>query len=51
LGEAAGRLAAGVLFNFDILLAPALGAALMAASTVVVAINARFLRVSRAGAP
>ena len=40
-------LAAGVLYNFGILLSPAVGAVLMAASTVVVAINARFLRVSR----
>ena len=43
------QLAAGVLYNFGILLSPAVGAVLMAASTVVVAINARFLRVSRAG--
>ena len=42
-------LAAGVLYNFGILLSPAVGAVLMAASTVVVAINARFLRVSRTG--
>jgi Cu2+-exporting ATPase len=42
-------LAAGVLYSFGILLSPAVGAVLMAASTVVVAINARFLRVSRAG--
>jgi P-type Cu2+ transporter len=40
-------LAAGVLSHFGILLSPAVGAVLMAASTVVVAINARFLRVSR----
>jgi Cu2+-exporting ATPase len=40
-------LAAGVLYSFGILLSPAVGAVLMAASTVVVAINARFLRVSR----
>jgi Cu2+-exporting ATPase len=40
-------LAAGVLYNSGILLSPAVGAVLMAASTVVVAINARFLRVSR----
>jgi Cu2+-exporting ATPase len=38
-------LAAGVLYSRGILLSPAVGAALMAASTVVVAINARFLRV------
>jgi Cu2+-exporting ATPase len=42
-------LAAGVLYSFGILLSPAMGAVLMAASTVVVAINARFLHVSRAG--
>jgi Cu2+-exporting ATPase len=41
-------LAAGVLYSFGILLSPAVGAVLMAASTVVVAINARFLRLSRA---
>jgi Cu2+-exporting ATPase len=39
--------AAGVLYNFGILLSPAVGAVLMSASTVVVAVNARFLRVSR----
>lgn len=38
-------LAAGVLYKFGILLSPAAGAALMAVSTVVVAINARLLRV------
>ena len=41
-------LAAGVLYNFGIVLSPAAGAALMALSTVIVAINARFLRVQRA---
>jgi Cu2+-exporting ATPase len=41
-------LAAGVLYRFGILLSPALGAALMALSTIIVAINARFLRVERA---
>jgi Cu2+-exporting ATPase len=40
-------LAAGVLYRFGIVLSPALGAALMALSTVIVAINARFLRVQR----
>ncbi|HOI74542.1 MAG TPA: copper-translocating P-type ATPase [Syntrophales bacterium] len=40
-------LAAGVLYKFGILLSPAMGAVLMALSTVIVAINARFLRVSR----
>ncbi|MHB8772779.1 MAG: heavy metal translocating P-type ATPase [Syntrophales bacterium] len=38
-------LAAGVLYKFGILLTPALGAVLMALSTVIVAINARFLKV------
>ncbi len=38
-------LAAGVLYGAGILLSPALGAALMAISTVVVAVNARLLRL------
>ena len=38
-------LAAGVLYAWDILLTPAMGAVLMSASTVVVAINARLLRI------
>jgi P-type Cu2+ transporter len=38
-------LAAGILYNTGILLSPALGAVLMSVSTVVVAINARLLRV------
>lgn len=38
-------LAAGVAYGAGILLDPALGAALMAASTIIVAINARFLRI------
>ena len=42
-------LAAGVLYRFGILLSPAAGAALMALSTVIVAINARFLHVERSG--
>jgi len=37
-------LAAGVLYQSGILLAPALGAVLMSLSTVIVAINAQFLR-------
>lgn len=37
-------LAAGVLAGFGIVLSPAVGAVLMSLSTVVVAINARFLR-------
>ena len=36
-------LAAGVLYNFGILLSPAAGAVLMSLSTVIVSINARFL--------
>lgn len=38
-------LAAGVLYKFGILLSPAAGAVLMSASTVIVAINARLLKV------
>ncbi len=38
-------LAAGVLYEYGILLSPAMGAALMSLSTVIVAVNARFLRV------
>jgi len=38
-------LAAGVLFTYGILLTPALGALLMSLSTVIVAVNARFLRI------
>ncbi len=37
-------LAAGVLFNWDILLSPAIGAVLMSLSTIVVAINAQLLK-------
>ena len=37
-------LAAGVLYSYGILLSPAVGALLMSMSTVIVAINARFLR-------
>ena len=39
-------LAAGVLFPLGIVLSPAVGAALMSLSTVIVAINARFIRVN-----
>ncbi len=39
--------AAGVLYKFGILLGPAAGAALMSLSTVIVAINARMLKVER----
>lgn len=38
-------LAAGVLFTYGILLSPAIGAILMSASTIIVAINARLLRI------
>ena len=40
-------LAAGVLYNVGIVLTPAVGAALMAVSTVIVAVNATFLRLDR----
>lgn len=40
--------AAGVLYSYGILLGPAAGAALMSVSTVVVAVNARMLRLNRA---
>jgi Cu2+-exporting ATPase len=38
-------LAAGVLYSFGILLSPALGAVLMSLSTIIVAINAKLLKV------
>ncbi len=38
-------LAAGVLYNQGIVISPALGAALMSLSTIIVAINARLLRI------
>ena len=38
-------LAAGVLYAWGVLLSPAVGAGLMAVSTVVVAVNARLLRI------
>lgn len=40
-------LAAGILYSYGILLSPAMGAVLMSLSTVIVAINARFLRVEK----
>ncbi len=40
-------LAAGALYAWRVLLSPAVGAALMAASTVIVAINARLLKIRR----
>jgi Cu2+-exporting ATPase len=39
--------AAGVLFSWGIVFGPAVGAALMSLSTVIVAINARLLSVER----
>jgi Cu2+-exporting ATPase len=41
-------LAAGVLYRYGILLSPAMGAILMGLSTVIVAINASFLRITKA---
>ena len=38
-------LAAGVLYDYGIMVSPAVGAALMSLSTVIVAINASFLKV------
>ncbi|MGZ4918985.1 MAG: copper-translocating P-type ATPase [Halobacteriota archaeon] len=40
-------LAAGVLYPFGIILTPAAGAVLMSASTVIVAINSRFLKLAQ----
>lgn len=37
-------LAAGVLYRWDIMLSPAIGAVLMSLSTIVVAVNAKFLK-------
>lgn len=39
--------AAGILYSAGILLSPAMGAVLMSMSTVIVAINARFLKIER----
>jgi Cu2+-exporting ATPase len=39
-------LAAGILYSAGIMLSPAMGAVLMSASTIVVAINARMLRIT-----
>jgi Cu2+-exporting ATPase len=38
-------LAAGILYNQGIIISPAIGAALMSASTVIVAVNAKLLRI------
>jgi Cu2+-exporting ATPase len=40
-------LAAGILYPFGIVLTPAVGAILMSVSTVIVAINSRFLKLAR----
>ncbi len=40
-------LAAGVLYTYGVLLSPAIGAVLMSLSTVIVAINARFLKIAK----
>jgi Cu2+-exporting ATPase len=40
-------LAAGVLASYGVLLSPAMGAILMSLSTVIVAINARFLKIRK----
>lgn len=40
-------LAAGIFYSLGVILSPALGAVLMSVSTVIVAANARLLRVSR----
>ena len=41
-------LAAGLLYAYGIILSPAVGALLMSASTIIVAINARLLKMPRA---
>jgi Cu2+-exporting ATPase len=40
-------LAAGILYPYGILLSPAAGAILMAASTVIVSVNSQFLKISK----
>ncbi|MFW6160870.1 MAG: heavy metal translocating P-type ATPase, partial [Acidobacteriota bacterium] len=40
-------LAAGLLISYGIILSPAMGAVLMSLSTVIVAVNARFLKVEK----
>ncbi|MGZ7136255.1 MAG: hypothetical protein ACXVHY_10290 [Methanobacterium sp.] len=39
--------AAGILFAYGIILTHAMGAILMSASTVIVALNSRFLRLEK----
>jgi Cu2+-exporting ATPase len=40
-------LAAGLFYNFGVILSPAAGAILMSLSTVIVAINARLLSIKK----
>ncbi|PIY33466.1 MAG: heavy metal translocating P-type ATPase, partial [Candidatus Infernicultor aquiphilus] len=40
-------LAAGALYNYGILISPAIGAAFMSLSTIIVAINAQFLSIRK----
>ncbi|MDY0213206.1 MAG: copper-translocating P-type ATPase [Desulfuromonadaceae bacterium] len=40
-------LAAGALYTYGVLLSPAIGAVLMSLSTVIVAINAKFLKIAK----
>ncbi len=40
-------LAAGALYTYGVVLSPAIGAVLMSLSTVIVAINARFLKIAK----
>jgi Cu2+-exporting ATPase len=40
-------LAAGALYSYGILISPAIGAALMSLSTIIVAINAQFLSIKK----
>jgi Cu2+-exporting ATPase len=40
-------LAAGVMYNYGVLLSPAMGAVLMSLSTVIVALNAKFLKIAK----
>jgi len=40
-------LAAGALYSYGIIISPAIGAALMSLSTIIVAINAQFLSIRK----
>jgi len=42
-------LAAGVLYNFGVMMSPAAGAVLMSVSTIVVAVNAQLLKIRQRG--